>query len=128
MVEVPPGQGLHAYLGSTGWRELERAEQLATKALEIKPADGYYLDTLGLVYLKGGKMQQAEETLSRAVGITGQDTVIVEHYVQVLVAQQKWRQAVGILKSIVTVELSADEQRVMTRHINALSPLQRVEG
>lgn len=100
-----------AYAYAEDGRELERAEQLVTKALEIKPSDGYYLDTLGFVYFKRGMMQKAEDTLYRAVGITGQDPVIVEHYVQVLVAQQKWQQAVGVLKSITTIELSPDEQR-----------------
>jgi predicted Zn-dependent protease len=100
-----------AYAYAEDGRDLERAEQLVSRALEIKPSDGFYLDTLGFVYFKRGKMPLAEETLSRAVGITGQDPVIIEHYVQVLVAQQKWQQAVGVLKSITTVELSADEQR-----------------
>jgi len=100
-----------AYAYAEDGRDLERAEQLVTKALKIKPSDGYYLDTLGFVYFRRGMMQQAEETLSRAVGITGQDPVIVEHYVQVLVAQQKWPQAVGVLKSITTIELSPDERR-----------------
>jgi predicted Zn-dependent protease len=106
-------------------RQLERAEQLVTKALEIKPSDAYYLDTLGFVCFKRGKMQQAEEALSQAVGVTGQDPVIVEHYVQVLVAQQKWRQAVGVLKSIVNVELSTEEQRDKDK-VKALKRLKQV--
>jgi predicted Zn-dependent protease len=100
-----------AYTYAQEGRDLERAEKLVNKALEIKPSDGYYLDTLGFVYFKRGKMQQAEEVLARAVGVTGQDPVIVEHYVQVLIAQQKWQQAVGILKTIVEVHLSEEDAR-----------------
>lgn len=100
-----------AYAYAEEGRDLERAEQLVMKALELKPSDGYYLDTLGFVYFRRGKMQQAEETLARAVGVTGQDPVIIEHYVQVLVAQEKWQQAIGVLKSVTDLELSADDLR-----------------
>ena len=100
-----------AYAYAEQGRDLERAEQLVTAALELKPADGYYLDTLGFVQFKRGNIKQAEETLSRAVVATGQDPVIIGHYVDVLVAQEKWEQAAGILKSIADLELGSDDLR-----------------
>lgn len=115
VVEINPSNSdalnFIAYALAEDGRDLERAELLVLKALELKSSDGYYLDTLGVVYFKRGKVQQAEETLARAVGVTGQDPVIIEHYVEVLVAQQKWQQAVGVLKSVVDLELVGDELR-----------------
>jgi predicted Zn-dependent protease len=91
--------------------ELERAEGLAVKAVGMRPNDGYYLDTLGYIYFKRGKIKEAEETLARAVGATGQDPVIVEHYVDVLLEQKKSQQAVSLLKSIAEQELSPDDAK-----------------
>lgn len=97
-------------LAETGG-DLERAEQLARQALTIRSADGYYLDTLGYVQFKRGKIADAEETLSRAVSATGEDPVIVEHYVEVLLAQGKQQKAVGILKAMTEQNVSDKEER-----------------
>jgi len=114
-----------AYAYAEEGRDLERAEQLVTKALDIKPGDGYYLDTLGFVQFKRGNIKQAEETLARAVSATGQDPVIIGHYVDVLVAQEKWEQAAGVLKSIVDLELTADDQRDREK-VNSLKKLKQL--
>lgn len=86
-------------LAETGG-DLRRAEDLARRALTIRSNDGYYLDTLGYVQFKQGKIADAEETLSRAMSATGEDPVIAEHYVDVLLAQGKQQKAVGILKAM----------------------------
>jgi tetratricopeptide (TPR) repeat protein len=97
-------------LAETGG-DLERAERLARQALEIRSADGYYLDTLGFVQWKRGKITEAEETLARAVGAAGDDSVIVEHYVEILLQQGKARQAVGVLKAFLEQPQDGARQR-----------------
>jgi tetratricopeptide (TPR) repeat protein len=112
-----------AYAYAEQGRDLHKAEQLVQKALENKPGDGYYLDTLGFIQFKRGDIKQAEETLARAVAGTGQDPVIIEHYVDVLLAQGKDRQAVGLLKSMSDFELVGDDIRDRDK-IEALKRLQ----
>jgi tetratricopeptide (TPR) repeat protein len=91
--------------------DLDRAEGLSQQAIGIRPNDGYYLDTLGYILFKRGKMKEAEEILARAVAASGQDVVIVEHYVDVLLAQDKKPLAVGLLKSVVDVSLTAEDAK-----------------
>ncbi len=91
--------------------ELERAQSVVTQALVLRPNDGFYLDTLGFIYLKQGKLKDAEETLSRAVALTGHDPVIVEHYVQALLQQEKRQEATAVLKSVVEQVLSEEDAR-----------------
>lgn len=79
--------------------DLTRADTLARQALEVRPNDGYYLDTLGFIQWKRGRVQDAEETLSRAVSATGDDSVIVEHYVDVLLELHQEEKAVSVLKA-----------------------------
>ena len=73
-----------AYELAEAGQELDRAEKLVKAALEIKPQDGYYLDTLGWIYFKKGNYSDAVEVLSRAVILSGEDPVILEHYARAL--------------------------------------------
>ena len=90
--------------------DLARAQELASKALEIKPQDPYYLDTLGWAQFKAGKLEEAESSLSKAVGFAGDDLVVVDHYVEVLLARKKYERAVAFMKGAVERELTKEER------------------
>ncbi len=59
--------------------ELDRAEELIVRALEIAPNDGYYIDSLGWVYYQKGDYRRAIEQLERAVSLVPDDPIIIEH-------------------------------------------------
>ncbi len=59
--------------------ELERAERLILRALEIQPNDGFYIDSLGWVYYRKGDYPRAVEQLEKAVHLAIDDPVIIEH-------------------------------------------------
>ncbi len=86
--------------------DLERAQQLARQAVEIRPNDPFYLDTLGWIEFKMGSLAQAEETLSRAVSLAGEDMVVIDHYAQVLEASGKLSKAVALMKAALDTKLS----------------------
>ena len=50
---------------------LPESLDLITKALELSPENGAYLDSLGWVYFRLGRLPEAEENLRRAVAKTG---------------------------------------------------------
>ncbi len=89
--------------------DLIRAEQLAKQALELRPSDGLYLDTLGWVQFRMGKLADAEETLAKAVNLSGDDIVVIEHYLEVLLARDERAKAVGIMKAVMDRKLSAKD-------------------
>jgi Flp pilus assembly protein TadD len=70
------------YLGYT-WAEmgvqLDEAEKLIVRALKIEPNDGFFIDSLGWVYFQRGEYAKAVEHLERAVELTVDDPVIIEH-------------------------------------------------
>jgi predicted Zn-dependent protease len=80
-------------------QDLDRAKKLIDQALEIKPDDGYYLDTLGWLYYTKKDYDQSQETLARAVKLSGDDTVIMQHYGDALVAVDRVDDAVAVYKS-----------------------------
>jgi predicted Zn-dependent protease len=53
-----------------------------------------------------GSLAQAEETLSRAVSLAGEDMVVIDHYAQVLEASGKLSKAVALMKAALDTKLS----------------------
>ncbi|CAD7782784.1 MAG: Photosystem I assembly protein Ycf3 [Candidatus Methanoperedenaceae archaeon GB50] len=70
------------YLGYTYaemGENLEEAERLIKRALEIKPEDGYIIDSLGWVYYQRGEYKKALEILKKAHKLASKDPIITEH-------------------------------------------------
>lgn len=88
-----------AYSLAEQGKDLERANTLIQQALSLRPSEGYYLDTLGYIQWKRGDLKAARETLARAVSAASDDSVIVEHYVDVLLQLADERQAVSAIKA-----------------------------
>ncbi len=92
----PDHAGALNYVGYT-WAEqgtnLDRAEEMISRALELRPDDGFITDSLGWVYfmrarplLEKGEIEagrrlldRAVDELQRAAALTGGDPVISEH-------------------------------------------------
>ena len=88
--------------------DLSRAEKLVGEALRLRPADSFYLDTLGWLYFKLGRLGDAEATLAKAVSTSSEDIVIVEHYVLVLLAQRKFEEGLKIIRAAVQKAEASD--------------------
>jgi tetratricopeptide (TPR) repeat protein len=70
------------YLGYTYadmGENLDEAESLIREALKYKPNDGYITDSLGWVLFKKGLYQEALIHLEKAVQLTSDDPIILEH-------------------------------------------------
>ncbi len=58
---------------------LEKAQDMLTRAVELQPDDGYIVDSLGWVYYRVGKYDNAVQYLERAVELRPHDPVINDH-------------------------------------------------
>jgi len=58
---------------------LDEAERMIKRALEITPNKGYILDSLGWVYYKKGRYDEALDLLHRAETLQPNDPAIMEH-------------------------------------------------
>jgi tetratricopeptide (TPR) repeat protein len=112
VIEINPNQtealNFLAYGFAEQGIELDRALELIRKALEIRPNNGYYLDTLGWVYYQKGDFPQAVDTLTKAVEISGSDPTILEHLGDALVkigehekANERYEGALKIVYAII---------------------------
>ncbi len=58
---------------------LDEAKQMLVRAVELRPNDGYIVDSLGWVYYRVGDYDDAVTLLERAVELRPQDPVINDH-------------------------------------------------
>jgi tetratricopeptide (TPR) repeat protein len=57
----------------------DRSLEMLNQAVKLKPQDGYIVDSLGWVYFRLGKFEQAVTQLERAVELAPSDSVINDH-------------------------------------------------
>jgi len=82
---------------------LDRARKMIERAVELRPNDGYIVDSLGWVLYRLGEYKQAAEHLERAVVLRPEDPTINDHlgdaYWRVgrlLEAQFQWSRALSL--------------------------------
>jgi tetratricopeptide (TPR) repeat protein len=99
LIEADPNNaGALNYLGymmaDRGIR-LQEALQLITKALELDPGNGAYLDSLGWVYYRLGRYDEAEEQLRSALEKVPRDPTVHDHLGDVYYKQGKLKEAIS---------------------------------
>lgn len=108
------------YLYAENGRNLAEAEKLVSKALELKPNDGYYLDSLGWVYYKQNRLDMALKTLLKANELIPKEGVILEHIGDVYLAQNNLSLALKYYRSATKTELAAkDRKRIESKYRKA---------
>lgn len=84
-------------------RNLDRARKMIERAVELRPNDGAFIDSLGWVLLRLGDTEGALKQLERAVELQPEDPVINAHFGDVLdavgrrrEAEFQWRRALNL--------------------------------
>ncbi len=88
----------YAYYLSQRKENLEKAEKLSRKSLDLKPGETDYMDTYGRILYLLKKYQQAEEWLSKAYGQNPLNPNIAEHYADCLYKLNRETEAVKLWK------------------------------
>lgn len=92
----PEDSGALNYLGylyAERGESLQEAEDLLKRALSIKINDPFYLDSLGWIYFKQGKLKEAQTVLEEAIRLAPEEGVIWEHLGALLVRQKNQSRA-----------------------------------
>jgi Tfp pilus assembly protein PilF len=74
---------------------LQEALDYITRAVDKEPENGAYIDSLGWVYFRLGRLQEAEENLRRAVQKTPHDPTVHDHMAEILMREGKVREAMA---------------------------------
>ena len=113
-----------AYMLAERGQKLDAAIGLVQQALAIDPGNGAYLDTLGWVYYKQNRIEQAEAPLREAAGKLPGVSVIQDHFGDVLnkrgsleEAIAAWQRALdgdgdSISRSVIDDKIKSARQRL----------------
>lgn len=107
LLELKPDHG--AALNYLGYmyayrnENLDRALELVTKAVSLEPSNAAYLDSLGWIYFRLGRMEEAEKSLLTAKRLSPDDPTIEDHLGDleekrgnVAKARERWTRALAL--------------------------------
>lgn len=107
---------------------LDEAEKLVGRALELKPGNGYFMDSLAWVYFQKGDYGRAVGLLEKADGASAGDPTILEHLGDAYRragrpadAEKAWRRALRALREGAEPE-RPKQQASIEKKIREVSP------
>jgi len=112
-------------LNYIGYMLAERGERLTEsvdllkKALEIEPDNGSYLDSLGWAYYKSDKLPQALDNLQRAADQLKANSVIQDHYGDVLFKLSRFDEAIAAWTRALSGDRDAIDPGVIDKKIKS---------
>ena len=114
------------YMWADLGQQLPEAEKLVRRAVEIEPENAAFLDSLGWVFHRQGRQEEALTTLLRArellKELQPEDAEILEHLAAVQLALGKRQEALDTLEE--AVDLNTPDEAVARRILETLKKLQ----
>ncbi|MCB0769063.1 MAG: tetratricopeptide repeat protein [Flavobacteriales bacterium] len=90
----------YAYYLSVRNEQLEKAERMSKRSLELAPTSATYMDTYAWILFRAGKFPEARTWIEKALASGPPDGVVVEHYGDILFelgdtsgAKEQWERA-----------------------------------
>ncbi len=109
-----------AWLLAERGRDLDRALVLARRAVRLKPDAGYIVDTLGWVYYRQKRYDEAERWLIRAVQLSPGSSELRRHLSEVHLARGNLPSAYVEARKAALLDPSAREARALRARIQKL--------
>ncbi|MCX5834786.1 MAG: tetratricopeptide repeat protein, partial [Deltaproteobacteria bacterium] len=91
--------------------KLQEAEDMIKKALELRPGDGYITDSLGWVYFKQNRTDEAVKYLEEALRILPEDPAIAEHLGDAYARTGRVQDAIEKYKLVLQLKPDAEKVR-----------------
>jgi Tfp pilus assembly protein PilF len=104
------------YLLADAGFQLDKAETLIQRALELDPGNAIYLDSMGWVFFRKGDPDRAKYYLNRALETGILDSEIFKHMAEILSVQGRRREALEYLDR--AVELAPDDESLKRLRID----------
>jgi len=93
--DYAPALNYLGYMLADRGERLDESVSYLTKALQIDPENGSYLDSLGWAYFKGNQLDLAADNLQRAAEQLRTNSVIQDHYADVLFKLGRYDDAIA---------------------------------
>ncbi len=117
--EHAPALNYLGYMFADRGERLDESVALIKRALAVEPDNGSYLDSLGWAYFKGGQLSLAEESLRRAAEQLSSNSVVLDHFGDVLFSLKRYQEAIGAWQQALAgdgeeIDLSAIDRKIQS--------------
>lgn len=109
-----------AYTYAERNKNLDEAMELARRALEIQPNDGYIMDTIGWIYFKKGEIKPAIRYLEAAYQKKPTESIVAEHLGDAYYKYQMVQKAKKMYLKAVEIEKDNKKVKRIRRKIFAI--------
>ena len=92
------------YMWADSGVNLDRAQELLVKAVSQDPKNGAYVDSLGWVYFRQGKLDLAEKYLTAATKLMPRDATVKEHLADVFAKRGETSRALTLYRAAATLD------------------------
>jgi tetratricopeptide (TPR) repeat protein len=92
------------YMWADANQNLERAADMLSRAVKQEPRNGAYIDSLGWVYFRQGKLDLAEKYLADATRLLPRDPTVHEHLGDVFAKRGNYKRALDLYRAALTLE------------------------
>jgi tetratricopeptide (TPR) repeat protein len=104
-----PSLNYLGYMWAEGGENLDRAQEMLTRAVGQDPNNGAYIDSLGWVYFQLGKLELAEKYLTDAAKLLPRDATVHEHLGDVLAKRGEMPRALELYRAAVDLDPESKE-------------------
>jgi predicted Zn-dependent protease len=111
-----PSLNYLGYMWAESGVNLAKAEEMLTRAVGQEPENGAYVDSLGWVYFRQGKLELAERYLTDATRLLPRDPTVLEHLADVLAQRGNKSRAVELYRAAIELDPeSKDIEKIRTK-------------
>jgi predicted Zn-dependent protease len=104
------------YMWAESGTNLDRAADMLNRAVRQDPRNGAYIDSLGWVYFRQGKLDLAEKYLTDATHLLPRDATVHEHLGDVFAKRGDYHRALDLYRAALTLEPeSKDESKLRSK-------------
>jgi tetratricopeptide (TPR) repeat protein len=104
-----PSLNYLGYMWAEGGVNLERAQEMLMRAVGQEPNNGAYVDSLGWVYFRLGKLDLAEKYLTDATRLLPRDATVHEHLGDVLAKRGDMQRALQVYRTAMKLDPESKE-------------------
>jgi tetratricopeptide (TPR) repeat protein len=104
-----PSLNYLGYMWAEGGENLDRAQEMLTRAVGQEPNNGAYVDSLGWVYYQLGKLELAEKYLTDAARLLPRDPTVHEHLGDVLAKRGEMPRALELYRAALDLDPESKE-------------------
>jgi tetratricopeptide (TPR) repeat protein len=114
------------YMWADANRNLDRAADMLLRAVSQEPRNGAYVDSLGWVYFRQGKLDLALKYLTDATRLLPRDATVHEHLGDVFARQGNYSRALEAYRLALTLDLEPkDEEKIRSKIADVERHVQR---